>query len=273
MSEPEKAILRLISESDYRIPADEIYHHLCQSGRYRRREVRAAIRSLLDSGELNYTYELGQSFLERSFNRPIQVTPKITLAPPGHAIAAKLSEVTVRLAPGAAFGYGQHPTTRMALAAVDKACTLESALLQNGPSRVLDIGTGSGVLIIAAVKLGLSSGLGLDIDPCALAEAEQNVTLNNLQSKIQIKNIPLDSVPGRYQMITANLRLPTLVEHRASIVAGVLPGGMLIISGIKTEELSNLMEHYTSAEVKKLQVWSEKGWSALLMQKGAGKAV
>jgi len=99
------------------------------------------------------------------------------------------------------------------------------------------------------------------------------VTLNNLQSKIQIKNIPLDSVPGRYQMITANLRLPTLVEHRASIVAGVLPGGMLIISGIKTEELSNLMEHYTSAEVKKLQVWSEKGWSALLMQKGAGKAV
>jgi len=93
------------------------------------------------------------------------------------------------------------------------------------------------------------------------------VILNNLQPNIQIQNIPLDSVPGRYQMITANLRLPTLVEYRESIVEGVLPGGMLIISGIKTEELSTLVEHYTSQGVKKLQVWSEKGWSALLLQK------
>lgn len=270
MTEPEKAILKLISESDCRIPADEIYQHFSKSGSYSRRELRAAIRSLLDAGEISYSYELGQSFLERSFNRPIQVTPRITLAPPGHAEAAEHCAVTVRLAPGAAFGYGQHPTTRMALAAIDQACQLESAFLQSTPSRILDLGTGSGVLIIAAVKLGLSSGLGLDIDPCALAEAEQNVILNNLQTEIEIQNIPLDAVPGQYQMITANLRLPTLVEYRESIAGGILPGGLLIISGIKTEELATIEEYYTALEMKRLQVWSEKGWSALLMQKKSG---
>jgi len=156
VTKPEKAILKLISESDCRMPADEIYQHLCSRGRYRRRELRVAMRRLLESGELSYSYELGQSFLDRSFNRPIQVTPNITLAPPGHAVAAHQSGVTVRLAPGAAFGYGQHPTTRMALAAIDQACTLEPALLQRAPGRILDLGTGSGVLVIAAVKMGLS---------------------------------------------------------------------------------------------------------------------
>lgn len=273
MTDPEKAILKLVSESDCRIPADEIYQHLCKRGSYRRRELRAAVRRLLDSGELSYSYELGQSFLERSFNRPIQVTPRITLAPTGHTVEADRTGVTVRLAPGAAFGYGQHPTTRMALAAVDQACTLEPAWLQSASSRILDIGTGSGVLVIAAVKLGLSTGLGLDIDPCALAEAEKNVIFNNLQPIIKIENLPLDSVPGQYHMITANLRLPTLVEYRESIAGGILPGGMLIISGIKTAEQSTLLEHYARLEMKKLQDWSEKGWAAVLMQKKSSKEV
>jgi len=184
VTEPEKAILKLISESDCRIPADEIYQYFSKNGSYGRRELRAAIRRLLESGELSYSYELGQSFLERSFNRPIQVTPRIALAPPGHAVASEHSGVTVRLAPGAAFGYGQHPTTRMALAAIDLALEMQTVSDANHKNRVLDLGTGSGVLVIAAVKLGISAGLGLDMDPCTLAEAQKNVALNGLTAKI-----------------------------------------------------------------------------------------
>jgi len=267
VTDPEKAILKLISESDYRIPADEIYQHLRKCGNYRRGELRGAIRRLLDCGELSYSYELGQSFLERSFNRPIQVTPRITLAPPGHAVKTDHTGVTIRLAPGAAFGYGQHPTTRMALAAIDQALVLKPAGDANRQSRVLDLGTGSGVLAIAAVKLGFSAGLGLDIDPCALSEAHKNVDLNGLAAKIQIKNLPLDSVPGQYALITANLRLPTLIEYRDAIIGGLLPAGLLIVSGIKSDERTNLSDQYSRLEMKVLRHWNEKGWAALLMQK------
>jgi len=258
VTEPEKAILKLISESDSRIPVDEIYQHLCKPGSYRRRELRAAIRHLLDCGELSYSYDLGQSFLERSFNHAIQVTPRITLAPPGHAVKADHTGVTIRLAPGAAFGYGQHPTTRMALAAIDQALALIPASDANRQNRVLDLGTGSGVLAIAAVKLGFSAGLGLDIDPCALSEARKNVDLNGLAAKIQIKNLPLDTVPGQYALITANLRMPTLMEFRDAIIRGLLPEGLLIVSGIKSEEQARLQDHYGRLEMKVLSHWNEK---------------
>jgi len=267
VTEPEKAILKLISESDSRIPVDEIYQHLCKPGSYRRRELRAAIRRLLDCGELSYSYDLGQSFLERSFNRPIQVTSRITLAPPGHAVEADQTGVTIRLAPGAAFGYGQHPTTRMALTAIDYALALKPAGDANRQNRVLDLGTGSGVLVIAAVKLGFTAGLGLDIDPCALFEAQKNVDLNGLAAKIQIKNLPLDAVPYRYPLIAANLRLPTLLDYRDTIIGGLLPAGLLIVSGIKSEEQTRLQDEYGQLEMKVLRSWNEKGWTALLMQK------
>lgn len=267
MTDPEKVILKLVSESDHRIPADQIYQHFRKRGCYRRRELRAAIRRLLDSGELGYSYELGQSFLERSFNRPIQVTPRITLAPPGRAVEADHAGVTVRLAPGAAFGYGQHPTTRMALTAIDQALDMQAASDANRQNRVLDLGTGSGVLVIAAVKLGISAGLGLDIDPCALAEAQKNVDLNGLAVQIQVKNVPLDAVPDQYALITANLRLPTLIEYRDAIIKGLLPAGLLIVSGIKSAEQTKLRDQYCQMEMKVLRHWNEKGWAALLMQK------
>jgi len=273
VTNPEKAILKLISESDHRIPADEIYQHFRKPGGYRRRELRAAIRRLLDCGELSYSYELGQSFLERSFNRPIQVTSRITLAPPGHAAGADHSGITIRLAPGAAFGYGQHPTTRMALAAIDQALEVKPASDANRQNYVLDLGTGSGVLVIAAVKLGMSAGLGLDRDPCALAEAQKNVALNALAANIQIKNMPLDAIPDQYGLITANLRLPTLIEYRDSIIPGLLPEGMLILSGIKSDEQTKLRDYYSRLEMKVLRHWNEKGWATLLMQKRVGLPV
>ncbi len=267
MTESIRAILKLISESDRRLAVDAVVKALSGPGGFLRRELHRAIRQLVESGELGYSYELGQSFLVRSFNRPVLVSRRITLVPPGHRVRSDSPGITVTLAAGAAFGDGQHPTTRMALQAIDTALAENPVLVADPGAGVLDLGTGSGVLVIAAVLLGVPSGLGLDIDPCALAEAGRNVALNSLERKIQIKDDPLDSNQDQFSIITANLRLPTLEKYSVHIAGGVKPGGVLIVSGIKTEELAAVEKTYSEQGVKKLRVWNEKGWAAILMQK------
>jgi ribosomal protein L11 methyltransferase len=261
------AILKLISEADRRLAVDAVVQTLSGPGGFPRRELRGAIRQLVDSGELGYRYELGQSFLVRSFNRPVSVSNRIMLAPPGHRVRSVPPGITVTLAAGAAFGDGQHPTTRMALQAIDTALADNPVLVTDPGAGVLDLGTGSGVLVIAAVLLGMPGGLGLDSDPCALAEAGRNVALNGLQRKIEIKDTAIESQSDRFSMITANLRLPTLEKYSGPIAGGVEPGGVLIVSGIKTEELAAIEKTYSGQGLKKLQVWNEKGWAAILMEK------
>lgn len=267
MTASTRAILKLISEADRRLAVDAVVQTLSGPGGLPRRDLRGAIRQLVDSGELGYRYELGQSFLVRSFNRPVSVSRRITLAPPGHRVRSVPPGITVTLAAGAAFGDGQHPTTRLALQAIDAALADNPTLVTDTGAGVLDLGTGSGVLVIAAVLLGMPGGLGLDIDPCALSEAGRNVALNGLDRKIQIQDVPIDSRLDRFSMITANLRLPTLEKSSVHIAAGVEPGGVLIVSGIKAEETATLVKTYTELEMKALRDWNEKGWATVLMQK------
>ncbi len=267
MKDPSTAILKLISEADRRLAVDAVVQTLSGPGGFPRRELRGAIRQLVDSGELGYSYELGQSFLVVSFNRPVSVSHRITLAPPGHRVGSVPPEITVTVAAGAAFGDGQHPTTRMALQAIDTALAENPALVTDPGAGVLDLGTGSGVLVITAVLLGLPGGKGVDIDPCALAEARRNVALNGLQRKIGIENTPIESQTDQFSMITANLRRPTLEMYSAHIAGAVKARGVLIVSGIKTDEQAGIEKAYAKQGLKKLRDWKEKGWAAVLMEK------
>ncbi len=267
MTEIATAILKLTSESARRITVDAVVRQLSGPRRFNRRELRAAIRQLVESGELCYSYELGNSFLGQSFNRPFKITERIWLAPPGHRVRSIFPAVTVTLSPGAAFGYGQHPTTRLALNAIDTALAADPGLATGPDTNILDLGTGSGVLLIAAVLLGMQNGRGLDIDPCALAEAGRNVALNGLEQRIRIDDTPLESQTDLFSMIAANLRWPTLETLSASIARKVKPRGVLIVSGIKTEEQAALVETYKGLGFTDFKAWNEKGWAAIFMQK------
>jgi len=268
VKDPSKAILKLISESDRRLAVDAVVQTLSSADGFARRELRQAIRRLVDSGELAYSYELGQSFLGRSFNRPVAVSRRITLTPPGHRVRSVPPMITVTLAAGAAFGYGQHPTTRMALQAIDTALANNPDLVTDPGAGILDLGTGSGVLVIAAVLLGMPGGKGIDIDPCALTEAARNVVLNGLQRDIVIENTPLESLSGQFALVAANLRRPTLEAYSHQIAASVRSRGALILSGLKIEEKEALLNVYTGRGFQKEQDWHEKGWAAIYMKKG-----
>jgi ribosomal protein L11 methyltransferase len=229
--------------------------------------VQAAIRELVAAGALTYTAEHGRTFLEPSFDRPVRVSERIVLSPPDHEVPQGPGDIVVRLRPGAAFGVGRHPTTRLALRGIEFALSREAAARRSAGSRVLDIGTGSGVLAIAAVKLGIENGVGLDIDPCAVAEASHNVRLNGLAGHIEISDRGIEGLEGLFSLVVANLRLPTLARLAAAIAALTMPGAALVVSGVQQEEQAAAVAAYGRQRFECAWSVAEERWVGLVLNK------
>ncbi|MBI5580757.1 MAG: 50S ribosomal protein L11 methyltransferase [Deltaproteobacteria bacterium] len=229
--------------------------------------VQDAIRELVAAGALTYTTEYGRSFLEPSFDRPVRVSERIVLAPPDRDVPPGLGDIVVRLRSGAAFGVGRHPTTRLALRGIEFALSRSGAARTRAGSSVLDIGTGSGVLAIAAVKLGIENGVGLDIDPCAVTEAAQNVSLNGLAGRIEISDRGLDRIEGVFSLVVANLRLPTLERLARAIAALTMPGGALVVSGVQYAEQAAVVAIYGRQRFECAWSVAEDRWMGLVLNK------
>ena len=132
---------------------------------------------------------------------------RIVVRPTWMEYAAGEGEIVVDMDPGMAFGTGHHPTTHM--------CLLELERLVAPGARVLDVGTGSGILAIAAAKLGAESVLALDIDPIAIKAARSNVRANGLQSAIKVSRRALDahrSARGSFDLVVANIYTKIILE-------------------------------------------------------------
>jgi len=231
----------------------------------RRRAVRRALRELVAAGELRYLLEAGRSWIEPSFGRAVRVSARLILCPEGGGLAESPPGVVVRIAPGAAFGAGEHPTTRLALQGIDFA--LAGGEGRRGPgSRVLDVGTGSGVLVIAAVRLGAARGLGIDRDPCARFEAQANVRLNGLEDRIRVSDVPLAAVEGRFALVVANLRAPTLAAMAQSLARRCMPGAALVLSGIRPPEEAGVLEICSRFGMRRVWRETEGGWVGLVLE-------
>ena len=170
-------------------------------------------------------------------------------------------QVLIILSYGAAFGTGSHPTTHLALRAIDCALDPLPGGWNGGPCRALDVGTGSGVLLLAALRLGMTHGIGLDLDPCAVSEARQNAALNGLSASTQYMDAPLHRIEGPFHLVTANLRLPTLIEMAASLTAMSADDAMLVVSGIREEETGALQSHYKAAGWELMWQEMDTGWA------------
>jgi ribosomal protein L11 methyltransferase len=233
------------------------------------RQVRPIIRSLLTAGELSYTYEYGASYLEISLQRPLNITERIVILPPGvDDLYPGKPSAAVRISNGASFGSGRHPTTRLALRGIDAAVSLSTAQLDDKNSALLDIGTGSGILAIAGLQLGIPRALGIDSDPCARAEAMENAVLNGLASRFTITDHSLSRLPQdeKFKIITANLRYPTLVRLCGTVVSHLASAGSLVLSGIKSDEQAFVMAVYDEKGFACRWQATEKGWVGLILQ-------
>lgn len=242
------ALKETVLNAPGRMTVDALVRSVCAQSGVVRRQVREALRVLVAAGDLVYTYELGSSFVVPSVDRPVRVSDRLVLVPDNRTYGPAPGERVVRLARGAAFGSGDHVTTRLALAGLDLAMQDRGPAGSDSDERqVLDIGTGSGVLVIAAVRLGADRGIGTDIDPCALAEAKANVAANGFCGRIAVADRNLETMEGRFALVLANLRLPTLIGLTPDLVRLVAPGGDIVISGIRQEEAPILIRNYAEA--------------------------
>ena len=268
----EKLTLKRVAESSRRLCSGELEKALTKQFGLKRRQAGSIIRRLVKSGELVYTYELGCSFVEISFQKPVRITDRLVLVPAGMSYPGRPAEVTVYLKSGAAFGSGQHPTTRLALRGIAFALGSGGPLNLTGRragAAVLDVGTGSGVLVVAAAKLGIDRGIGLDIDPCAGAEARENVRLNDLGERIRIAVQSLDEqdVGRGFVMITANLRLPSLVQMCRRFAELVADDGCIVLSGIRADEIQRLIDAYDRQGFRPCWQATENGWAGVVFTK------
>jgi len=247
--------LRIVADSTVRVTPPALEKTLIDTQGLTKKQVKAVIRDLVSDGELVYTYEFGSTFLEPSFNKPVRVSTHVVLKPPGHHYQPESEDIVIQIKPGAAFGDGRHPTSRLAIRGIEHALKDFKSQRPENQTSVLDIGVGSGVLVIAAVRMGIYKGLGIDIDPAARSEARENVLLNRLGDRIEISDQYLETIDGHFDLVTANLRYPTLKKICPCLRKNTNPNGIIVFSGIRSHELADLIKAYAR---KKFEVkWQD----------------
>lgn len=180
----------------------------------------------------------------------LRIVPADAVAEPG----------VLRLTDSAAFGTGLHPTTAMCLEAI------EEHLQPSAPEALLDVGTGSGVLALAALLMGVPRALGLDLDAEALRAAAENARLNALDGRLQLVLGGPDAVAGAWPLVVANVLAAPLVELAPVLVRRVGHHGRLVLSGIPSSVEPDVDRAYRRLGMRRVRAQSRAGWSALVLQ-------
>lgn len=259
-----REILACVNASNKKFTPGKLEKALSKGFSMAHKDFKTVIRSLVSDRELIYTYQFGCSFLEKSFKKPTRISHRVVLKPHGMLYQPGFQDVVIDIQQGAAFGSGDHPTTRLAVRGIENAVFETRCLKKEKDTRALDIGTGSGVLAIAAVSLGIKTAKGIDIDPCARTEAGKNIQLNNLEHRITIHDHNIQDIHEKFTLITANLRYPTLKRLCPHIAQITEEDGAVVVSGIKTDEASDLLNEFTQNRFKCVWKTSEKGWAGMV---------
>jgi ribosomal protein L11 methyltransferase len=199
----------------------------------------------------------------RAYARAVPAGERLLVRPPWVAARPHAGRVEVVIDPGRAFGSGDHPSTRLALAALDR--------LVRGGERVLDAGCGSGVLAIAALALGAAAAWGVDHDPVALAASEANAARNGVGYRLVVTGDPLDAVVAAYppfDVVVANLLLPDLLALAPSLRAALAAGGSLVVSGVLAAQRQAVVDAVTPLGMVVVGEELDAGWSALTLRAG-----
>jgi ribosomal protein L11 methyltransferase len=267
--EVEDRIYKTVCEANRKLTPREVELAGVQETGADRRRVKHAVRELVSQGALSYTYVYGTSFLELSFDRPVKVSKRIIIKPPQRPYEPQSGEVVIDIAGGAAFGNGAHPTTCLALQAIDGVLGRAYFPKKQRPLTGLDVGTGTGILAIALAKLGVERVLGLDIDPCAVFEAGHNISLNGLGEQVTVTNAPLHEVATDFSVIAANLAYPTLMGLRAVLSEKLEAGGILVLSGFKGLPSKDLERAYAEQDLRLIGKNADRQWVCLVLAKPA----
>ncbi|MGB3224516.1 MAG: 50S ribosomal protein L11 methyltransferase [Desulforhopalus sp.] len=195
--------------------------------------------------------------------KPFAIVPGLVIAPTWEEYQPTAGEAVITMDPGMAFGTGHHATTSLSLNFLR-----ETLADSDGSLRVLDVGTGTGILGMAAVLFGAGEVLGIDNDPEAVSAAEENVHRNSLQDRMQISLAPLDSLEEPYEIVVANIVHDVLIGMADDLTRLTADGGTLILSGILAgDQVENITNVFKAKEFRLSGQGNRDEWSALCFGK------
>ena len=171
-----EAVLGILFESDVGLTARAYIREIARSQAVSQRKAKGVLTALVNDRTLAYQDLYGATYVMESFSKPVRVTDRFFILPPEITSIAGDREIDIRITMGISFGSGHHPTTRLCLEALDFLFTAVPGLHGHAG----DIGTGSGILAIAACLAGMDDCLAWEIDANAVSEARLNVQANNL---------------------------------------------------------------------------------------------
>jgi ribosomal protein L11 methyltransferase len=208
--------------------------------------------------------------LFRSQHAPVRASARLLVRPswcppqrgPGREIV---------IDPGLAFGVGNHATTRLTLYLIDQAV---GSPPDRPPARMLDLGTGTGILAIAGALLGVPEVVAADTDPTAVEVARANAAANGVEpGRIAFVAAALDGVEGRFDLIAANLSAGVLQGLASGLARALLPGGRLLVSGITAAEEGKAIAAFAFAGLAPREVLRDEGWVAMELTRGSAGAL
>lgn len=198
----------------------------------------------------------------KAYYKPIRIGKHMVIVPAWERFEPKEDDIVVRMDPGMAFGTGTHETTRLVIELLEK-------YVKKG-DRMLDVGTGSGILAICASKLGARECKAYDIDPVAVRVARENVKdsgLSNITCDVSDLLRGVDRTGGTYDIITANIVADIIIRMSPDIGELMHDGTILVTSGIITERRDEVVDALTKNGLEIVEVREDNGWCAVVVTK------
>jgi len=190
----------------------------------------------------------------------IRVSDRIIIKPTFKNYLAKENEIVLTIDPKMSFGTGEHQTTKLMLRLIEK-------FVKPG-MKVLDVGTGTGILAIAAVKLGASKAIAVDFDEICLENCKENCVLNEVENSVEVMTGDIDNVgENNFDLLLANIQKNVLLEIAEKIKAKLNQNGIIILSGLLESDKENIEEKYHSIGFNTERVEQIDEWIAILLIK------
>ncbi len=187
----------------------------------------------------------------RAWAEPVRAGQRVVLHPAWLPVDdGEATDLTVLIDPGRTFGSGSHPSTRLVIAALEDHLRIGD--------RVLDVGTGSGVLAIVACLLGASGVVAIDVDSAASGVTSSNAVRNGVDGLIDVSDQPLAEVAGTFEVVLANIGASVLRDLADDLVRRVVPGGILVLSGLLPNQVDQVVSCYPGFREKARLI--EDGW-------------
>lgn len=230
-------------------------------------EVRERLANLAEIGE--FTYETAYNEVDeedwaeswKEFFWPEKISEHIVVKPTWREYEPADDEIIIEIDPGMAFGTGAHPTTALCIRMLEK-------YIRKGDS-VLDVGTGSGILLAASAKLGAGFLHGTDIDDVAVIVAKENLMLNKVPEDLFLVEAGdlVDKITREYDVAVANILAEIVVRLLDNLPARVRKGGLMVFSGIITERKDMVLEKIKTSDLETIEVMEDGGWIAICARK------